>query len=59
MLLVTTCLHILAEQERAREGLVLVVPTELAVGSFVLMSYLVRPPSKLAARSVVRPIPYC
>lgn len=45
-----TSLHILHEQERAREEFEGVLPTEIAVGSLVLMSYLVRPPSKLAAR---------
>jgi hypothetical protein len=49
-LLDETSMHILKEQEGLREELKGVVPTEFEVGSFVLMSYLVRPPSKLAAR---------
>ena len=49
-LLDETSMHILKEQEGLREELKGVVPTEFEVGSFVLMSYMVRPPSKLAAR---------
>jgi hypothetical protein len=43
-------MHILKEQEKLREESKGVEPTEFAVGALVLMSYAVRPPSKLAAR---------
>jgi hypothetical protein len=45
-----TSMHILQEQEKARAEFVGAIPTDFPVGSFVLMSYLVRPPSKLSAR---------
>ena len=49
-LLDETSMHILKEQEKLREEFKGVVPTDFEVGSFVLVSYAVRPPSKLAAR---------
>jgi hypothetical protein len=49
-LLDETALFVLGEQEKAAAEYVGTVPTEVDVGSFVLMSYLVRPPSKLSAR---------
>jgi hypothetical protein len=49
-LLDETALFVLGEQEKAAAEYVGAVPTEVAVGSYVLMSYLVRPPSKLSAR---------
>jgi hypothetical protein len=49
-LLDETSMHIMKEQEKLREEFKGVVPTDLKVGSFVLVSYAVRPPSKLAAR---------
>jgi hypothetical protein len=48
-LLDETSMHILKEQEKLREESKGVEPTEFAVGSLVLMSYAMRPPSKLAA----------
>jgi hypothetical protein len=45
-----TSLHILAEQTRLQEEYQGVVPTDLAVGTYALMSYVARPPSKLSAR---------
>jgi hypothetical protein len=49
-LLDETSLHILAEQTRLQEEYQGVVPTDLAVGTYALMSYVARPPSKLSAR---------
>jgi hypothetical protein len=49
-LLDETSEHVAREQEKLRVEFKSVVPTVLEVGSLVLMSYLVRPPSKLAAR---------
>ena len=49
-LLDETSMHIGKEQERLREEYIGAIPTDFEVGSFVLMSYLVRPPSKLSAR---------
>jgi hypothetical protein len=49
-LLDTTSLHILAEQKEVSKQYEGAVPTEFKVGSFVLMSYLTRPPSKLHTR---------
>jgi hypothetical protein len=49
-LLDETSMHILKEQEKLREEFKGAVPTDFEVGSFVLVSYAVRPPSKLAAR---------
>ncbi len=49
-------MHILKEQEKLREEFKGVVPTDFKVGSFVLVSYAMRPPSKLAARWAV---PFC
>jgi hypothetical protein len=45
-----TSMHIPKEQEKLREEFKGVVPTNFKVGSFVPVSYAVRPPSKLAAR---------
>ena len=53
-LLDITSSHILAEQEKVVQRYEEAVPTEFEVGSFVLVSYLVRPPSKLHCRWVVR-----
>src|SRR5258706_31831 len=49
-LLDETSLHVVAEQEKVKAQYADSVPTEFAVGSYVLVSYLVRPPSKLSAR---------
>ena len=49
-LLDETSSHILAEQERLQKDHSDKVPTDFAVGSFVLMDYVTRPPSKLSAR---------
>ena len=49
-LLDETSMHIWKEQERLREEYIGAIPTDFKVGSFVLMSYLVRPPPKLSAR---------
>jgi hypothetical protein len=49
-LLDETSMHILQEQEKARAEFKGAIPTDFPVGSYVLMSYLVRPPSKLSAR---------
>jgi hypothetical protein len=49
-LLDETSLHVVREQEALKLQHSDVVPTEFLTGGFVLMSYLVRPPSKLAAR---------
>jgi hypothetical protein len=49
-LLDETALHVVAEQELVQQQYADLVPTEFVVGGYVLMSYLVRPPSKLAAR---------
>ena len=46
-LLDETSVYVVQQQEKAHEG---VLPTTFEVGGYVLMSYLVRPPSKLAAR---------
>ena len=45
-----TSAHILAEQDKVAQRYEGVVPTEFKIGSFVLVSYLVRPPSKLHCR---------
>ena len=55
-LLDETSVYVLKEQEKLREEHKGVEPTEFMVGAYVLMSYLVRPPSKLAARWAG---PYC
>ena len=49
-LLDVTSNHILAEQEKVTQRFEGAVPTEFEVESFVLVSYLVRPPSKLHCR---------
>jgi hypothetical protein len=49
-LLDETSLFVLAEQQLVKEQFKDVLPTEFSVGSYVLLSYLVRPPSKLNAR---------
>jgi len=49
-LLDETALFVVSEQEQLQQQYLDIVPTEFIVGSYVLMSYLVRPPSKLAAR---------
>jgi hypothetical protein len=49
-LLDATSAHILQEQERVLGRSAGIVPTEFEVGSYVLISYLVRPPSKLHCR---------
>lgn len=49
-LLDETSLYILAEQEKLKQERGSVVPTDFPVGSYALMSYLTRPPSKLSAR---------
>ena len=49
-LLDATSAHILIEQEKVARRYEGVVPTEFKVGSYVLVSYLVRPPSKLHCR---------
>jgi len=49
-LLDETSEHVAREQEKLREEFIGIVPTSFEVGTLVLMSYLVRPPSKLAAR---------
>jgi hypothetical protein len=49
-LLDETSEHVTKEQEKLREQLLGVLPTVIEIGSLVLVSYLVRPPSKLAAR---------
>jgi hypothetical protein len=49
-LLDETALHVVAEQELMHQQYAELVPTEFVVGGYVLMSYVVRPPSKLAAR---------
>ncbi len=45
-----TSLYVSREQDRLRQQYDELVPTEFATGDLVLMSYLVRPPSKLSAR---------
>ena len=49
-LLDETSMHILKEQEKLREDYKGVEPTEFEVGAYVLLSYIARAPSKLAAR---------
>jgi hypothetical protein len=49
-LLDETSLYVVEEQARLRGESGVIVPTEMEVGALVLMSYLVRPPSKLSAR---------
>ena len=49
-LLDETSIFVISEQERMLEQYTETVPTDFEVGGYVLMSYLVRPPSKLAAR---------
>ena len=49
-LLDETSEFVLKEQDRAWQVYEGVIPTEFKVGQYVLMSYLVRPPSKLSAR---------
>jgi hypothetical protein len=49
-LLDETALFVVSEQEQLQQQYMDIVPTEFIVGGYVLMSYLVRPPSKLAAR---------
>jgi hypothetical protein len=49
-LLDETALFVIKEQEQLQQQYADVVPTQFVVGGYVLMSYLVRPPSKLAAR---------
>jgi hypothetical protein len=51
-----TSVYAIAEQDRLQEVHARLVPTDFSVGGHVLMSYLVRPPSKLAARWAG---PYC
>ena len=49
-LLDITSSHILAEQEKVTQRFEGDIPTEFEAGSFVLVSYFVRPPSKLDCR---------
>jgi hypothetical protein len=49
-LLDETSVFVVREQEAQQQQYADIVPTEFKVGGYVLMSYLVRPPSKLAAR---------
>jgi hypothetical protein len=49
-LLDETSLHVWTEQAKLLEEYQGVVPTDFAVGTYALMSYEVRPPSKLSAR---------
>lgn len=49
-LLDETSIFVIDEQEKLKEEFGIVEPTTIEVGSLVLMSYLTRPPSKLAAR---------
>jgi len=49
-LLDETSLFVIAEQDKVLAQYVNVEPTDFEVGSYVLMSYLTRPPSKLSAR---------
>jgi hypothetical protein len=49
-LLDETSIFVVSEQEVQQQQYTELVPTEFKVGGYVLMSYLVRPPSKLAAR---------
>lgn len=49
-LLDETSLHVLEEQTRLQQEYKGVIPTDFAVGTYALMSYAVRPPSKLSAR---------
>ena len=49
-LLDETSVHVVQEQEAQQQRYADIVPTEFMVGGHVLLSYLVRPPSKLAAR---------
>jgi transposase InsO family protein len=49
-LLDETSLYVVSEQEKLRESRGVLEQTVLEVGELVLMSYLVRPPSKLSAR---------
>ena len=49
-LLDETSLHVWKEQAKLLEEYQGVVPTDFAVGTYALMSYEVRPPSKLSAR---------
>ena len=49
-LLDETAVFVSAEQDKLMQQYADVVPTEFKVGTYALMSYLVRPPSKLAAR---------
>jgi hypothetical protein len=49
-LLDETSLHVVREQDTLQQQYADAVPTEFLVGGFVLLSYLVRPPSKLSAR---------
>jgi hypothetical protein len=49
-LLDETSIFVVSEQEAQQQQYTELVPTEFDVGGYVLLSYLVRPPSKLAAR---------
>ena len=49
-LLDETSIFVVKEQDAQQQQYAELVPTEFEVGGYVLMSYLVRPPSKLAAR---------
>ena len=49
-LLDETSVFVVREQDAQQQQYADIVPTEFKVGGYVLMSYLVRPPSKLSAR---------